>query len=175
MDCCLELLEYEHDILRYLGEELSARQISQRRTLPGGDDFKLKGWDIRTDLRDPMFVNKRFALISLTSTPRPMCFFSFDAGITTIQSHPYIEHLLAVGRQANTNVFLHHFTHTQSIVTILQSNSSTCETPFSHYHKLKSAAEHGELNGTLLLQENLISSLHVCTTDSRFCDSMNWQ
>ncbi|KAJ3815923.1 WD40-repeat-containing domain protein [Lentinula lateritia] len=46
----------------------------------GGDDFKLKGWDIRTDLRDPMFVNKRF-----------------DAGITTIQSHPYIEHLLAVG------------------------------------------------------------------------------
>ncbi|KAF8832350.1 WD-40 repeat-containing protein [Lentinula edodes] len=46
----------------------------------GGDDFKLKGWDIRTDLRNPMFVNKRFG-----------------AGITTIQSHPYIEHLLAVG------------------------------------------------------------------------------
>ncbi|KAJ4486148.1 WD40-repeat-containing domain protein [Lentinula aciculospora] len=46
----------------------------------GGDDLKLKGWDIRTDLRDPIFVNKRF-----------------EAGITTIQSHPYIEHLLAVG------------------------------------------------------------------------------
>ncbi|KAJ3800730.1 WD40-repeat-containing domain protein [Lentinula aff. detonsa] len=46
----------------------------------GGDDFKLKGWDIRTDLRDPTFVNKRF-----------------EAGITTIQSHPHIEHLLAVG------------------------------------------------------------------------------
>lgn len=154
---------------------MSARQISQRRTLPGGDDFKLKGWDIRTDLRNPMFVNKRFAfLISLISTPRPMCIFSFGAGITTIQSHPYIEHLLAVGRQADTNGFL-HLTHTQSTVMILQSNSSTCENPFNHYHKLKLAAEHGELNGTLLLQENLIFSLHVCTTDSRFCDSMNWQ
>ncbi|KAE9408063.1 WD-40 repeat-containing protein [Gymnopus androsaceus JB14] len=45
----------------------------------GGDDFKLKTWDTRA-LHDPIFVNKRF-----------------DAGITTIQSHPYIEHLLAVG------------------------------------------------------------------------------
>ncbi|KAJ3828296.1 WD40-repeat-containing domain protein [Lentinula raphanica] len=45
----------------------------------GGDDFKLKGWDIRTDLHQPIFVNKRLA------------------GITTIQSHPYIEHLFAVG------------------------------------------------------------------------------
>ncbi|KAF5390155.1 hypothetical protein D9757_002925 [Collybiopsis confluens] len=47
----------------------------------GGDDFKLKAWDIRTGVHEPLSVNRR----------------SFEAGVTTIQNHPYIENLLAVG------------------------------------------------------------------------------
>ncbi|KAH9849755.1 WD40-repeat-containing domain protein [Lenzites betulinus] len=50
----------------------------------GGDDLKMKGWDIRQG-GTPTFVNKRF-----------------DAGVTTIQSHPHIEHILAVGSYDNT-------------------------------------------------------------------------
>ncbi|KAH9937709.1 WD-40 repeat-containing protein [Fomitopsis serialis] len=44
-----------------------------------------QAWDVRQDFTQPLFVNKRF-----------------DAGITTIQSHPYVEHLLAVGSYDNT-------------------------------------------------------------------------
>ncbi|KAJ6519825.1 WD40-repeat-containing domain protein [Mycena sanguinolenta] len=51
----------------------------------GGDDLKLKGWDIRQGFSQPTFTNKRF-----------------DAGITTIQSHPYIENQFAVGSYDNT-------------------------------------------------------------------------
>ncbi|KAL1951932.1 hypothetical protein VTO73DRAFT_1081 [Trametes versicolor] len=51
----------------------------------GGDDLKMKGWDIRQGGSSPLFVNKRF-----------------DAGVTTIQSHPHIEHILAVGSYNNT-------------------------------------------------------------------------
>lgn len=47
----------------------------------GGDDLKMKSWDIRLDCSRPLFVNKRF-----------------DAGVTSIQSNPHVEHLLAVGR-----------------------------------------------------------------------------
>ncbi|KII94377.1 hypothetical protein PLICRDRAFT_153974 [Plicaturopsis crispa FD-325 SS-3] len=55
----------------------------------GGDDMKLKGWDVRQGFDSPTFVNKRF-----------------DAGITTIQSHPHIEHLLVVGSyDANVRLF----------------------------------------------------------------------
>ncbi|EGN99379.1 hypothetical protein SERLA73DRAFT_182338 [Serpula lacrymans var. lacrymans S7.3] len=51
----------------------------------GGDDLKMKGWDVRQGFDRPTFVNKRF-----------------DAGITTIQSHPHVEHLVAVGSYDNT-------------------------------------------------------------------------
>ncbi|KAL4243426.1 Diphthine methyltransferase [Abortiporus biennis] len=51
----------------------------------GGDDLKLKGWDIRSGFSQPTFVNKRF-----------------DAGVTTIQSHPYVEHIIAVGSYDNS-------------------------------------------------------------------------
>ncbi|PPQ80813.1 hypothetical protein CVT25_001938 [Psilocybe cyanescens] len=51
----------------------------------GGDDLKLKGWDIRQGFAQPTFVNKKF-----------------EAGVTSIQSHPHIEHLLAVGGYNNT-------------------------------------------------------------------------
>ncbi|KAF9270224.1 WD-40 repeat-containing protein [Marasmius fiardii PR-910] len=46
----------------------------------GGDDLKLKAWDLREDLTRPIFLNKRF-----------------DAGVTTIQCHPHLENLIAVG------------------------------------------------------------------------------
>ncbi|KZT02717.1 WD-40 repeat-containing protein [Laetiporus sulphureus 93-53] len=51
----------------------------------GGDDLKMKGWDIREGFTQPIFTNKRF-----------------DAGVTTIHSHPFVEHLLAVGTYDNT-------------------------------------------------------------------------
>ncbi|KAF5355633.1 hypothetical protein D9756_003763 [Leucocoprinus leucothites] len=50
----------------------------------GGDDLKLKAWDIRCGFDSPIFVNKRF-----------------DAGVTSIQSNPHIEHLIAVGSYNN--------------------------------------------------------------------------
>ncbi|KAL5518935.1 hypothetical protein ACEPAH_618 [Sanghuangporus vaninii] len=46
----------------------------------GGDDLKLRGWDIRQDDHSPIFVNKKF-----------------DAGVTSIQCHPHNESILAVG------------------------------------------------------------------------------
>ncbi|KAF9056166.1 WD40-repeat-containing domain protein [Panaeolus papilionaceus] len=51
----------------------------------GGDDLKMKGWDIRQSLDQPTFVNKRF-----------------EAGVTTIQAHPNKEHIIAVGSYNNT-------------------------------------------------------------------------
>ncbi|KAJ3550744.1 hypothetical protein NM688_g5008 [Phlebia brevispora] len=51
----------------------------------GGDDLKLRGWDVRAGFLQSTFTNKRF-----------------DAGVTTIQSHPFIEHLVAVGSYDNT-------------------------------------------------------------------------
>lgn len=69
----------------------------------GGDDLKLKGWDTRQGFSQPTFTNKRFVLplnASMSLIPP-----RFDAGITTIQSHPHIENLFAVGRYASN--FLH--------------------------------------------------------------------
>ncbi|KAI0669892.1 WD-40 repeat-containing protein [Trametes maxima] len=52
----------------------------------GGDDLKMKGWDIRLGGSAPLFVNKKFD----------------TAGVTTIQSHPHMEHVLAVGSYDST-------------------------------------------------------------------------
>ncbi|GAA6007225.1 hypothetical protein JCM11491_003051 [Sporobolomyces phaffii] len=46
----------------------------------GGDDLRLKGWDLESDCEVPTFVNKRF-----------------EGGVTTITSHPLVENLIAVG------------------------------------------------------------------------------
>lgn len=45
----------------------------------------MKGWDVRQGLESPIFVNKRF-----------------EGGVTSIQSHPFVEHILAVGSYDNT-------------------------------------------------------------------------
>lgn len=65
--------------------------------VPGGDDLKMKGWDIRQGGPSPLFVNKRYVLLE-SHRCSVLNFYRFDAGITTIQSHPHIEHILAVGR-----------------------------------------------------------------------------
>ncbi|KAM0750183.1 WD40 repeat-like protein [Meredithblackwellia eburnea MCA 4105] len=47
----------------------------------GGDDLKLKGWDLRQGCDRPTFINKR----------------TFEGGVTTIQSHHLRENIFAVG------------------------------------------------------------------------------
>lgn len=69
------------------------------RLSTGGDDLKLKLWDIRVGYDQPVQVNKRYGYdlceaIAIIAHRAPR----FDAGITSIQSHPHIEHVLAVGR-----------------------------------------------------------------------------
>jgi diphthamide biosynthesis protein 7 len=44
----------------------------------------MKGWDVRQNFSQPIFINKRF-----------------NAGVTTIQSHPNVEYLIAVGSYDN--------------------------------------------------------------------------
>lgn len=46
-------------------------------------------------------------IVAVTSLLRALNLYRFDAGVTTIQSHPHIEHILAVGRCASDtlNVF----------------------------------------------------------------------
>jgi len=51
----------------------------------GGDDLKMKGWDIRQEPPLPIFTNSRF-----------------DGGVTSIQSNPHCEYLLAVGSYDST-------------------------------------------------------------------------
>lgn len=47
----------------------------------GGDDCKLEIWDLRQGVTTPTFTYK-----------------GYDAGVTTIQSNPHVEHQVAVGR-----------------------------------------------------------------------------
>ncbi|TEB35035.1 WD-40 repeat-containing protein [Coprinellus micaceus] len=55
----------------------------------GGDDLKMKAWDLRTGFDTPVFTNRRF-----------------DAGVTCIQSHPYDPNQIAVGSyDANVRIF----------------------------------------------------------------------
>ena len=66
-----------------------------RTDLIGGDDLKLKRWDVReTSL--PTLANKRF--VSLLMLKDAVVDTSFDAGVTTITCSPHTEHLIAVGR-----------------------------------------------------------------------------
>ena len=69
----------------------------------GGDDLKMKGWDVRQGGTQPIFTNKRFVVsIRHYNCTSYQGTFRFDAGVTTIQSHPHIEHILAVGSYDST-------------------------------------------------------------------------
>lgn len=51
---------------------------------PGGDDCVLKGWDIRTGLDTPIFLNR-----------------THDAGVTSLHSNALFENILVSGRSVN--------------------------------------------------------------------------
>ena len=60
----------------------------------GGDDLALKGWDMRMPLyngqRASIFTTRKWYVLMTY-------FFSFEGGVTTIQSHPHKQHYWAVG------------------------------------------------------------------------------
>ena len=69
----------------------------------GGDDLKMKGWDVRQGGTQPIFTKKRCVMYIPCRPHRFLKMgFRFDAGVTTIQSHPHIEHILAVGSYDST-------------------------------------------------------------------------
>lgn len=68
---------------------------------------------------------------------------SFDAGITTLQNHPYVEHLLAVGRLVSASI-PEPVVYCSSIVMIPQLAYLICENLSCHYQKLTLAVELGE-------------------------------
>ncbi|KAH8835747.1 WD-40 repeat-containing protein [Flagelloscypha sp. PMI_526] len=55
------------------------------RIYSGGDDLSLKVWDTRQPTFQPVLVNRKF-----------------EAGVTTIQNHPFVENLIAVGSYDET-------------------------------------------------------------------------
>ena len=63
----------------------------------GGDDLQLKVWDIRQGFDQPTTTNKRCVAYDACLWPLIYRVSRFDAGVTCIQSHPNIEHLIAVG------------------------------------------------------------------------------
>lgn len=63
----------------------------------GGDDLQLKAWDKRQGFKQPIFTNKRCVADDASLWIIAKQSFRFDAGVTCIQSHPNIEHLIAVG------------------------------------------------------------------------------
>jgi diphthamide biosynthesis protein 7 len=66
----------------------------------GGDDCKWKAWDIRAPLTQPVFQNKRSVRLLCTFGANAII-SRFEAGVTSIQSTPHREHLVAVGRYAH--------------------------------------------------------------------------
>ena len=65
--------------------------------LQGGDDLQLKVWDIRQGFEQPIITNKRYVAHNRVHSVVVERVFRFDAGVTCIQSHPNLEHLIAVG------------------------------------------------------------------------------
>ncbi|KAF9455998.1 WD-40 repeat-containing protein [Collybia nuda] len=69
----------------------------------GGDDSKMKGWDVRQNLQRSPIINKRCSNLQLLIFFFiGLYLFRFDAGITSIQSHPHVEHIIAVGSYDDT-------------------------------------------------------------------------
>ena len=101
----------------------------------------MKAWDIRQGFVQPIFVNK-----------------NFEAGVTTIQSHPFVEHLVAVGRL----VMVTHFKpmsvlHLYCPATTTQSVCLTLENHQSPLYQQTSVAAPGVLNGIRLQVASMTS------------------
>jgi diphthine methyl ester acylhydrolase len=96
--CCLELLRHQCHLFRCGACYISSGSVSSDLLSQGGDDLQLKVWDIRQGFEQPIITNKR-CVAHTASLWRVIVerVFRFDAGVTCIQSHPNIEHLIAVG------------------------------------------------------------------------------
>lgn len=62
MDCRLELLGYQYHLLRSV-YFFSIYYLQIINFNLGGDDLKMKAWDIRQGFDQPLFVNKRYVHI----------------------------------------------------------------------------------------------------------------
>lgn len=59
--------------------------------------MQFKVWDIRQGFEQPIVTNRRCVYLQRASAIIVKRVFRFDAGVTCVQSHPNIEHLIAVG------------------------------------------------------------------------------
>lgn len=95
------LLGYQRRVFRSDSRTVLAVGLLLTRLATGGDDLNLKGWDVRQGGTQPIFTNKRYDMRirrHFDALPK----FRFDAGVTTIQSHPHMEHMLVVGSYDST-------------------------------------------------------------------------
>jgi len=96
--CSLELLRHQCYLFRCGAYYISSGPFPSDLLSQGGDDLQLKVWDVRQGFEQPIITNKRCvthdACLRTVIVERV---FRFDAGVTCIQSHPNIEHLIAVG------------------------------------------------------------------------------
>lgn len=61
MDCRVGLLGYQRRILRS-GNSRTLQYLQLMRLASGGDDLKMKGWDIRQGGVQPTFANERYVM-----------------------------------------------------------------------------------------------------------------
>ena len=84
MDCRLELLGHEHNLLRSASPTPS--YVPVNNCDPGGDDLQMKGWDIRQSFDQPMFVNKRYVVIPAS---QPVNHYILRWLVLTQESRPF--------------------------------------------------------------------------------------
>ena len=139
----------------------------------GGDDLSLKGWDTRTDCDSPIFTNKRYVIL-----PSEPCivivwciFVRFNAGVTSIQSNPHIEHVFAVGRY-ESSYFAKTILAQPASVMMKECVYSMSGNRKFRCAKQRSAEAHGVSSGIPSQLESLISSLLVCMTGSKSSASL---
>lgn len=101
----------------------------------------MKAWDIRQGFVQPIFVNK-----------------NFEAGVTTIQSHPFVEHSVAVGRWVVvTHLKLIFVPHLYRPAMTTKSACLTLENHQSPLYQQMSVEAPGVLNGTRLQVASMTS------------------
>ncbi|KAI8068560.1 WD40-repeat-containing domain protein [Gongronella butleri] len=106
------------------------------RVYSGADDMMFRGWDTRTDLSQPIFTYRRH-----------------DMGVTTIQSNPHREHVLATGSY-DEHVYLWDIRNTRA-------PTSTIHTPGGGIWRLKWHPS----NPAILLSASMHAGAFVLDTD----------